>query len=205
MIVTMLLQNWVCRRLRIPKSDVYGKDSQGNDVLRKRVCWDFVPGGVYEVPDELGEELCHGALGRKKTGFSIQAGMAYYQQQFVEGNVPQQKAQSAVQMAEDLDALRERLDEMEQSMRHQGIATEVDQDELDAVRESVDAVGLVDDGYPIDEDDPSGRYTRVRGVIQDSQTGQFICPICKKTKTTEDVRNPQKSIEMHMRQAHGGE
>lgn len=202
MIVTMLKRNWVCRRLRIPRSDVHTTDAQGNRILRRRNCWDFVPGGVYEVPDELGEELCHGDLGRKKVGFSIQSGMAYYDQQFVEGDVPQEKKKSAAQMADDLDAMKDKLEQMEEMMRRQGIAVEVEQDDLDAARVSLEAANLVHEDYPVDEDDPSGRYTKVRGMIHDTLTGTYICPICKLVKTKDDVQHPQKSIEMHMRQKH---
>lgn len=196
MFVTMKDARWQVRSLRIPKSpgsrDYFvfkpdgGKDGDG----------------VYEVPDELGHALCHSDAFKVKTAYIPESNLVYRESMFIEGAFPRKKTKTGQQVADELEALQAKLDLLISQAAGNGVAISVEQDELEAIQYATETAGLVQDNYEIDEDDPSGRYVREGGLIHDTVEGSFICPICQMVKTTGDVADPKKAIQMHMRMKH---
>lgn len=202
MIVTMRDEKWQRRSLRIPMGAgstqyyVFTIDGGPNG------------DGVYDVPDELGYQLCYGEGYKVKTVADPARGVVYRESSFIEGAHPRKKTKTAAQLAAELEKLQSMVEKLAgQAVVEAGIPPgNLDEEEYEIIQDAMLTAGLKDADAPVDENDPTGRYSRVRnGIIYDNETGAHICPICQLTKTTEAVRDPLKAIEMHMRMKHRDE
>jgi hypothetical protein len=201
MFVTMRNEKWQRRSLSIPVapgSRQYHKFTLGGGPNGD---------GVYEVSDELGFELCYGDGYKVKTVADPARGVVYRESMFIEGSHPTKKMKSAAQLAAELEELEKKVEFlMTQSVRAGVPPGNLEDDEYEVIQDAMYTAGLKDLDAPIDENDPSGRYQRIEhGIIHDTETGAYICPVCKLTKTTESVKNPKKAIEMHWNMKHKDE